>query len=147
MKPTWCTIFSVYFINFIYNLYMFQTSPGPSLGETTVFIWHLVLVNLYSWPSGMQDGIPIQNTSAKCHIKYSCSSWWWSWRGPKNVEVINKTDEIYWEYHTPSWFHLQDCLIHFIVFCIHEQQMGQIRCFLIALSFFFFQFHFHATCF
>jgi hypothetical protein len=28
--------------------------------------------------------------------------------GPKNVEVINKTDEIYWEYCAPSWFHLQD---------------------------------------
>ena len=22
--------------------------------------------------------------------KHSCSSWWWTWRGPKHVEVINK---------------------------------------------------------
>jgi len=30
MKPTWGTIFSLHFVNFIYNLYMFQTYPGPS---------------------------------------------------------------------------------------------------------------------
>jgi hypothetical protein len=30
--------FLVYFVNFIYNLYMFQTSPGPSSGGTTVFM-------------------------------------------------------------------------------------------------------------
>jgi len=41
--------------------------------------------------SGTQDGIlrtrqfATQKTSAKCHIKYSCSSWWWAWRGPKHV--------------------------------------------------------------
>jgi len=39
---------SVYFVNFIYNLCMFRTSPGPSSGGTTVFIRHLVLVILYS---------------------------------------------------------------------------------------------------
>ena len=28
------------------------------------------------------------------------------------MEVINKIDEVYWEYCTPSWFHLQAiCLI------------------------------------
>jgi hypothetical protein len=27
--------------------------------------------------------------------------------GPKHVEVINKIDEIYWEYCAPRWFHLQ----------------------------------------
>jgi len=37
----------VYFVNFIYNLYMFRTSPGPSSGGTTVFLRHLVLVILY----------------------------------------------------------------------------------------------------
>jgi len=30
-------LFLVYFVNFIYNLYMFRTSPGPSSGGTTVF--------------------------------------------------------------------------------------------------------------
>ena len=53
--------------------------------------------------SGMQDGIlltrqsAIQKTSAKCHIKYHCSSWWWTWRDPKHVEVINNIDGIHWE--------------------------------------------------
>ena len=28
--------------------------------------------------------------------------------GGITVEVINKIDEIYWEYCAPSWFHLQD---------------------------------------
>ena len=39
-------LFIVYFVNFIYNLYMFRTSPGPSSGGTTVFVRHLVLVSL-----------------------------------------------------------------------------------------------------
>jgi hypothetical protein len=38
----------VYFVNFIYNLYMFRTSPVPSSGGTTVFMRHLALVILYS---------------------------------------------------------------------------------------------------
>jgi len=41
-------LFLVYFLNFIYNLYMFRTSPGPSTEGTTVFMRHLVLVILYS---------------------------------------------------------------------------------------------------
>jgi len=41
-------LFSVYFVNLIYNLYMFRTSPGPSSGGTTVFMRHLVLVILNS---------------------------------------------------------------------------------------------------
>jgi len=48
-------LFLVYFVNFIYNLYMFRNSPGPSSGGTTVFMRHLVLVILYSWLSGVQD--------------------------------------------------------------------------------------------
>jgi len=53
--------------------------------------------------SGTQDGIlstsqsATQKTSAKFHIKYSCSSWWWNWRGPKHVEIINNIDETQWE--------------------------------------------------
>ena len=39
-------LFLVYFVNFIYKLYMFQTSPGPSTGGTTVFMRHLVFVIL-----------------------------------------------------------------------------------------------------
>ena len=41
-------LFLVYFVNFIYNLSMFRTSPGPSSGGTTVFMRRLVLVILYS---------------------------------------------------------------------------------------------------
>jgi len=41
-------LFLMYFVNFIYNLYMFRTSPVPSSGGTTVFLRHLVLVILYS---------------------------------------------------------------------------------------------------
>jgi len=41
-------LFLVYFVNFIYNLFMFRTSLGPSSGVTTVFMRHLVLVILYS---------------------------------------------------------------------------------------------------
>jgi hypothetical protein len=40
--------------------------------------------------------------------KYSYSSWWWTWRVPKYVEVINKIDEIYCGYCAQVWFHSQD---------------------------------------
>ena len=63
-------LFLVYFVNFIYNLYVFRTSPGPSSGGTAVFMRHLVLDILYSYTE-------------------------WTWRGPKHVEVINKIDEIH----------------------------------------------------
>jgi len=36
---------------------MFQVIMYPSSGETTVFMWHFVLVVLYGWLSGMQGGI------------------------------------------------------------------------------------------
>ena len=55
MKPTLCTIFSVYFFNFIYNLYMFRTSPSPSSGGITVFMRHVVFcysVQLAVWCVG-----------------------------------------------------------------------------------------------
>jgi len=29
-----------------------------------------------------------QNNKYQVLHKYSCSSWWWTWRGPKHVEVI-----------------------------------------------------------
>jgi len=44
IKPTWCTIF---LSMFTYFLYVFQVTMCPSSGETTVLIWHLVLVILY----------------------------------------------------------------------------------------------------
>jgi len=39
---------------FISFLYMFQVTMCPSSGEITVSMWHLVLVTLYGWLSGMQ---------------------------------------------------------------------------------------------
>ena len=47
-------LFAVYFVSFIYCLYMFRASLGPSSGGKIVFMRHLVLVILYSWVSGMQ---------------------------------------------------------------------------------------------
>jgi len=38
----------VYFVNFIYNLYMFRTYRGPSSGGTTLLMQHLALVIVYS---------------------------------------------------------------------------------------------------
>ena len=48
-------LFSVCSISFIYNLYMFWKSPGPSSEGITVFVRHLVFVILYNWLSGVQD--------------------------------------------------------------------------------------------
>jgi hypothetical protein len=73
MKPTWCTIYLLlYFVSFIYNLYMFWTSPSPSSGGTNVFIRHLVLVILYSWLSGVQD--------AYLQRSETCRGYTWNWR-------------------------------------------------------------------
>jgi hypothetical protein len=63
-----------------------------------------------------------QNNKYQVLHKYSYSSWWWTWRGPKHVEVINKIDEIYWVYCAPSWFHLQDYIE------MHGQQNIQFTC-------------------
>ena len=41
-------LFLVYFVNIIYNLYVFQISPGLSPGGTTVCIRHWYFVILYS---------------------------------------------------------------------------------------------------
>ena len=40
--------FSVYFVNILYNLYMFRASPGPSSGGRTVFYVTLGTCVLYS---------------------------------------------------------------------------------------------------
>jgi hypothetical protein len=47
-----------FFSIFIFiNLFMFWTMTGPSLGDTTVLMQHLLLVILCGWLSGVQDGI------------------------------------------------------------------------------------------
>ena len=50
----------IFFISI--NLYMFRTPMGPSSGGTTVFMWHLALVILYEWLSGLQGGHPAYQT-------------------------------------------------------------------------------------
>jgi len=40
MKPTWCTIFSAYFISFIYYLYMFR-----KLSKSIIRRWQSVVQN------------------------------------------------------------------------------------------------------
>jgi len=72
-------LFLAYFGYFVYNLYIFRTSPSPLRG-TTVFLRHLVFVILYSWLSGMQDGMhtvqsAIEKNKYQVSHKYSCFSW------------------------------------------------------------------------
>jgi hypothetical protein len=55
-------------------------------------------------PSCSTDCWMFRITKYKVSHKYSYSSWWWKWRGPKHVKIINKTDEIYWEYCAPICF-------------------------------------------
>jgi len=44
------------------SIYMFRSTMGPLLGETTVFLRHLVLVIPYGWLSGMKGGMKIHST-------------------------------------------------------------------------------------
>jgi len=93
-------LFLVYFVNFIYNLYLFWTSLGPSSGRTTVFMWRLVLVIMYSWLSGMQDGfipscIPDNHLYRITSTKYRTNTV--VPPGLKHVEVINKIDKKHYE--------------------------------------------------
>ena len=54
MKPMWCTIFSVYFVDFIYKLYMFRNSLVPSSGGITVCDTSYFVI-LYSELYGVQN--------------------------------------------------------------------------------------------
>ena len=76
------------------NLYMFRATMGPSSGETTVFMRHLVLVILCGWLSGMQEHMLLhtrqpstQNNKYQVSHKHSFFSWWWSHSRPKHVEI------------------------------------------------------------
>ena len=59
-------IFLSMFISF---LYMFRVTMGPSSGETTVFMWHLVLVILCGWRTGMQGGMGGWAQSCPKHVQ------------------------------------------------------------------------------
>jgi len=68
---------------------MFRTTMCPPSGETTVFMWHLVLVILCGWLSGMQEH------------KHSCFSWWWAHSRPKHIEINKCTKNIYMDKAVP----------------------------------------------
>ena len=68
-------LFSVYLVNFIYKLYMFRTSPGPSSGEKNCI--YATLLICYS--------VQLNVCYAFC-IPES---------GPKHVEIINRIDGIH----------------------------------------------------
>jgi len=87
-KPAWCKFFLNIFISF---LYMFRATMCPSSGEITVSMRHLVLVTLYGWLSGMQDGIhSTQSDKYQASRTYSYFSWWWAHSRPKHVEKRNR---------------------------------------------------------
>jgi hypothetical protein len=89
VKPTWCIIFLVMFI----NLYMFRWTMCPSSGETTVLRRHLVLVIVWMtvWYAGWHTRqSSTQNNKYQVSHKYSCFSWWWAHSCPKHVEKRNK---------------------------------------------------------
>ena len=73
---------------------MFRAAMGPSSGDTTVFMRHLVLVILCGWLSGMQEHMLLhtgqsstQNNKYQVWHKHSCISWWWTHSSPKHVEI------------------------------------------------------------
>jgi hypothetical protein len=87
---------------------MFQATMCPSSGETTVFMWHLVLVILCGWLSGMQ-GHPHRITSTKCCINRVVS--------PDDGHIVARNMaglinllrvNILRINCTPSWLYLQD---------------------------------------
>ena len=45
---------------------MFRATLCPSSGETTVFVWHLLLVILCGWLSGMLNNYPLYTKNKLC---------------------------------------------------------------------------------
>jgi len=61
-------LFSVYFVNFIYDLYMFRTYPGTSWGGITAIIRHLVFC--YSVQLAVCCADPAHQTAAQYQLSY-----------------------------------------------------------------------------
>jgi len=83
-----------FILSIFINLYMFRATMGPSSGETTVFMRHLVLVILCGWLSRMQGRMKqssTQNNKYQVSHKHSCFSWWWAHSCPKHVEIYKYT--------------------------------------------------------
>ena len=90
---------------------MFWATMCPSLGETIVFMRHLVvLVILYDWLvctlRTRQSSIQSDDKYQVSH-KYGCFSWWLAHSHPKPVEKRNKHTK---KNCAPSWLYLQVCL-------------------------------------
>jgi len=73
------------------NLYIFRVTMCLSSGETTVFKRHFVLVILYGWLSGMQDGMKSTQNKYQVSHTHSCFSWWLAHSRPKHVEINKYT--------------------------------------------------------
>jgi len=73
----------VYFVNFSYNLYMFRTSQICHQEETLYLCdtWYL----LFCIADCLVCRIEFHPAYRTVSQKYSCSSSWWTWRGPKYV--------------------------------------------------------------
>jgi len=73
---------------FISFLYMFRATMCPPSGETTVFVWHLVLVILYGWLvcTLHTRQSSIQSDKYQVSNRYGCFSWWWADSRPKHLE-------------------------------------------------------------
>ena len=58
-------------------------------------LFSVYFIILYSWLSGMHTRqSAVQNNKYQVSHKYSWSSWWWTWRDLRHVEVVNKIDKI-----------------------------------------------------
>ena len=102
----------MFILRIFINLYMFQATMCPSSGETTVFMWHLVLVILCGWLSGTKGGIPPfipdshahRITRTKCHINTVVS--------PEDGHIVTQNMLILINILrincAPNWFYLQD---------------------------------------
>jgi hypothetical protein len=84
-----------------------------SSAETTVYMWHLLLVILDIWLSGMQGGInstlhtresSTQNNKYQVSYKYSCFSLWCAHSRPKHLEKRNKHTK---KNCAPCWLYLK----------------------------------------
>ena len=94
---------------------MFRATMCPSSGETTVFMWHLVLVTVWMsvWYAGAYAPAyqsSIQKNKNQVSHKYSCFSWWWAHSPPKHVQKRNKHTK---KNCVPSWLHLQEASLLF----------------------------------
>jgi hypothetical protein len=78
-------------MNVKFNLYMFQATMCPSSGETTVFMWHLILLILINipWINCAPSWLYLQELQ-EClhHTTYHCIKWH-SWKQLTNIVTMH----------------------------------------------------------